>query len=880
MTTAEHKRLEQHLQRKTNWKDWGPYLSERAWGTVREDYSPNGTAWNYFPHDHARSRAYRWNEDGLMGISDRNQYLCFALALWNGQDPILKERLFGLAGPEGNHAEDVKEYYYYLDSTPTHSYMRMLYKYPQRAYPYADLVAENGRRGRHEPEYELIDTGVFDDDRYFDVSVEYAKLAERDLLIQVTVENRGPDAAPISVLPQLWFRNTWTWGYATGPMRDVPRKPTLGAIDGHIQAQHPALEDYYFYVADDSAELLFTENDTNAARVFGLNNETPYVKDAFHRYVIDGDTGAINPKQHGTKAAAFHQFTVPAHGKVIIKLRLTTDAQPKPFARFDARFAKAKSEADAFYADLQKDVATEEEKLIQRQAWAGMLWTKQLFYFDVNQWLDGDPGTAPPAGRKKGRNHDWRHLTNFDIISMPDKWEYPWYAAWDLAFHCISLAQVDPQFAKRQLILMTREWYMHPNGQLPAYEWAFGDVNPPVHGWAAWQVYQMDAKRTGQPDREFLEAIFHKLLLNFTWWINRKDKDDNNIFQGGFLGLDNISLFDRSAVLPTGGHIDQSDGTAWMGFYTLGLLQMALELAKDNAIYQDLATKFYEHFLQIANAMSGPYEDSIGLWDEDDQFFYDVLHIGQREVPLKVRSLVGLMPLIAVNVLEPEQLSEMPVFARRMRWFNENRPQLTGNMASTEIPGVGKRKLLSIVTPDRLRAVLRYMLDEDEFLSPYGIRSMSKAHADPYTLWHDGQSFSVAYTPGESQTGLFGGNSNWRGPIWFPINYLLIKSLEIHHLYYGDAFKVEYPVGSGEHLTLDAVAAELARRLIKLFRQDADGKRATFGAVDKMQQDPHWNQHILFYEYFHGETGAGLGASHQTGWTGLVTELIETYGAA
>ncbi len=880
MSTSEHKRLQAHLNRQTNWKEWGPYLSERAWGTVREDYSPDGTAWDYFPHDHARSRAYRWNEDGLMGISDRQQYLCFALALWNGQDPILKERLFGLAGPEGNHAEDVKEYYYYLDSTPTHSYMRMLYKYPQRAYPYAELVNENAKRGRQEPEYELLDTQAFADNRYFDVSLEYAKANETDILIQITATNHGPDSAPLWLLPTLWFRNTWTWGYENGPMNDVPEPPRMAALDAQsIQANHPALGDYHLYIEDSAAQLLFTENNTNAQRVFGLENANPYVKDAFHDYVIANQQSAVNPAQTGTKAAALHKLEVPAQASVTIKLRLSAAPVAKPFAKFDTLFARAKTDADAFYDSLQTDVATAEEKSIQRQAWAGMLFTKQLFYFDVNQWLDGDPGTAAPENRKQGRNRDWRHLTNFDIISMPDKWEYPWYAAWDLAFHCIPLAQVDPQFAKRQLILMTREWYMHPNGQLPAYEWAFGDVNPPVHGWAAWEVYQLEAKMTGTPDREFLEAIFHKLLLNFTWWINRKDKDDNNIFQGGFLGLDNISLFDRSSALPTGGHIDQSDGTAWMGFYTLGLLQMALELAKDNPIYQDLATKFYEHFLQIADAMSGRHTESNGLWDEEDGFFYDVLHIGNREVPLKVRSLVGLMPLIAVGVLGADQLEEMDVFQRRMTWFNANRPHLTGNMASTEVPGVGKRRLLSIVTPERLRSVLRYMLDEAEFLSPYGIRSMSKIHREPYTLWHEGKSFSIAYEPAESQTSLFGGNSNWRGPIWFPINYLLIKALETHYLYYGDDFTVECPVGSGNMLTLQAVAVELAQRLIKLFTQDSDGKRAAFGDVETMQTDPNWQDHILFYEYFNGDTGAGLGASHQTGWTGLVAELIKTYGA-
>jgi hypothetical protein len=876
--TAEHQRLIAHRQRTANWKNWGPYLSERAWGTVREDYSEHGTAWEYFPHDHARSRAYRWNEDGLAGISDRQQFLCFALALWNGRDPILKERLFGLTGPEGNHGEDVKEAYFYLDSAPTHSYMKMLYKYPQAAFPYSELVAENGRRGRHEPEYELWDTGVFADGRYFDITIEYAKADENDILIRISAANRGPEAAELTLLPTLWFRNTWSWGYENGPMGYVPGKPHLRQQGtAGIVADHPVLGTYALF-AENPTDLLFTKNETNAARLSGFPSASPFVKDAFHRYVVAGEIEAVNPMREGTKAAVLYPVTIPAGETAVLRLRLTPDeTNQSPFADFDALFAQRLAETDEFYAAIQAASLSDDEKRVQRQAWAGMLWSKQMYYYDVAQWLDGDPGQpAPPEARRNGRNRDWTHLNNFDIISMPDKWEYPWYAAWDLAFHTLPLAQVDPDFAKRQLMLMTREWYMHPNGQLPAYEWAFDDVNPPVHAWAAWRVYQIDAQQNGRSDRAFLEGVFHKLLLNFTWWINRKDEDGRNVFQGGFLGLDNIALFDRSAILPTGGHIDQSDGTAWMGFFSLTMMRIALELARDNPVYQDLATKFFEHFLAIATAMSRGFGGH-GLWDEADGFYYDVLHLPDNSLhPLKVRSLVGLMPLIAIEILDADLLDQMPIFRRRMRWFLQNRPHLSGNIVCREDDETGQEwRIMGIVTPERLVRILSTMLDESEFLSLYGIRSLSKAHQTPYQITFGGETFSINYQPGESQNGLFGGNSNWRGPVWFPINYLLIEALQKQHLYYGDTVQVEFPTGSGRLLNLGEVAAELAKRLTGLFLRGEDGKRPFAAHISPFQQDPHWRNLLLFHEYFHGDNGAGLGASHQTGWTGLAANLIQ-----
>ena len=887
--TAEHARLAAHQARTANWKQWGPYLSERAWGTVREDYSDHGTAWDYFPHDHARSRAYRWNEDGLAGISDRSQYLCFALALWNGHDPILKERLYGLTGAEGNHGEDVKEYYFYLDSTPTHSYMKMLYKYPHAAFPYADLEAEGRRRGFQEPEYELLDTGAFADGRYFDVFVEYAKADQEDILIQVTVLNRGPEPAECWALPTLWFRNTWSWGYETSPMNDVSGKPVLRQIPAPegaeaaaaVQVDHPTAGQYLLYAAG-ASELLFTENENNAVRLFGMPNASPYVKDAFHRCIVDGETDAVNPHRLGTKMAAIYRQSIAPGASMTCCLRLSRAAQDDPFANARDTLAQRRDEAEQFYDAVHCPGLSADERNVQRQALAGMLWSKQLYYYDVEQWLEGDPGADPPSsGRRRGRNQDWDHLTNFDIISMPDTWEYPWYAAWDLAFHCIPLTLVDPDFAKRQLELMTREWYMHPNGQLPAYEWALGDVNPPVHAWATWRVYKIDGRMTGAPDRAFLERVFHKLLLNFTWWVNRKDEEGNNVFQGGFLGMDNISVFDRSAVLPTGGHIDQSDGTAWMGAYCLTLLKISLELARHNPVYQDTATKLFEHFLRIAYAMAEAGHHGHSLWHHAEGFFYDVLHLPDgRTTTLKVRSLVGLLPLFAVETIEPDMIDDMAIFDRRLHWFVNNRPHLTGNMASVDVPGLGRRRLLSILTRERLLRVLKVMLNEQEFLSEYGIRSVSKFHQEqPYTFHVGGQAHTVDYQPAESTSGLFGGNSNWRGPIWFPINYLIIESLQKFHHYYGDDLQVECPTGSGRWMTLDEVATELSRRLIRLFLANGEGERPLYGGQGIFHHDPHWRDLVLFPEYFHGDNGAGLGASHQTGWTGLVAKLIQQSGA-
>jgi hypothetical protein len=886
--TAEGRRLAAYRRRQANWKNWGPYLSERQWGTVREDYSPHGSAWDYFPHDHARSRAYRWGEDGLAGICDRNQYLCFALGLWNGADAILKERLFGLTGPEGNHGEDVKEYYFYLDSTPTHSYMKMLYKYPQQAFPYEDLVAENGRRGYAEDEYELLDTGVFDEDRYFDVAVEYAKAFQDDILIRITVTNHGPEAAPLKVLPQLWFRNTWSWGYEAGPMLDVKGKPAMKQLKAErvnteepltvIEAQHPAADLYYLY-AEGEVPALFTENETNNERLFGVPNESPYVKDAFHRYVIQGEEAAVNPEQRGTRCAVVYDCELAPGETRECRLRLTRVASNKPFRDFERWFSERKDEADAFYSAVQCQDQTPEQIRVQRQAFAGMLWSKQLYYYDMEQWLEGDPrGPQPPEGRKQGRNSDWGHLSNFDLVSMPDKWEYPWYATWDLAFHCIPLALVDITFAKRQLELITREWYMHPNGQLPAYEWALGDVNPPVHAWAVWRVYQIDRKLQGRADRDFLEGVYHKLMLNFTWWVNRKDAAGSNIFQGGFLGLDNIGVFDRSAELPTGGRIDQSDGTSWMAAYCLQMLKMSLELAQETPAYQDTATKFFEHFLRIAYAM-GHMSGENSLWDEEDGFFYDVLRLPDgTSHKLKVRSLVGLLPLFAVDTIEPEVLARTPDFERRMNWFLKYRSHLTGNMASVHLPGVGQRRLFALLTRERLQRVLHRMLDEDEFLSPYGIRSISRVHEqEPYVLRIGQESYEVAYWPAESRSGLFGGNSNWRGPIWFPVNFLIIESLQKFHHYYGDSFKVEMPTGSGNMMTLEEVATDLSQRLIRIFLRDQDGARPFNRRQPQMDKDA-WKDLTLFYEYFHGDNGAGVGASHQTGWTGLVAKLLQQSG--
>lgn len=878
-TLAEQQRLDEDAQRRQHWKRWGPYLSERAWGTVREDYSAHGTAWEDFPHDQARSRAYRWNEDGLAGICDRHQYICFALALWNGRDPILKERLFGLTGNEGNHGEDVKEYYFYLDSTPTHSYMKFLYKYPQAAFPYARLVEENRRRNRSAVECELIDTGVFNDDRYFDISVEYAKASPEDLCIRLQVINRGPEPAELTLLPTLWYRNTWSWG------KDI-RRPRLK--QGPPQSDLSVIEtnhDYYGLrrlLCEGQPALLFTENETNTRRLYGDAQGARYVKDSFHDYVVQGDKEAVNPDQLGTKAAAHYVLTLAPGASTTIRLRWTNEEQVEAFTKenFDAVFTQRLQEANVFYDSLAPGNLSEDARLVQRQAFAGLLWSKQFYHYDVTRWLKGDPSMPePPRERVQGRNADWSHVYNADVISMPDKWEYPWYAAWDLAFHCIPLALVDSTFAKDQLILMLREWYMHPNGQMPAYEWAFGDVNPPVHAWAAWRVYKIEKKRKGSGDRVFLERVFHKLLLNFTWWVNRKDAEGKNIFQGGFLGLDNIGVFDRSAPLPTGGHLEQSDATSWMGMYCLNMLTIALELARSNRAYEDVASKFFEHFVYICHAMNNLGGQKIELWDREDGFFYDVLHLPNGDTKhMKVRSMVGLIPLFAVETLDSELIDSLPRFKHRLQWFIENRPDFAQHV-ETESRNGEVRRFLSLVNRDRLRSVLRYMLDEQEFLSPHGIRALSRYHQDhPYILSVMGHEHRVDYEPAESGTGLFGGNSNWRGPIWFPVNYLLIESLQKFHYFLGDQYTVEYPTGSGHRTTLWEVAGELSRRLTHIFLQDTVGHRPVFGATAKFQMDPHWKNNLLFYEYFHGDNGAGIGASHQTGWTGLVAKLIQQSG--
>jgi hypothetical protein len=907
LATTEDQRLEETRTRKKYWKRWGPYLSERQWGTVREDYSPGGTAWEYFPHDHARSRAYRWGEDGIGGISDRHQMICFGLALWNGRDLILKERLFGLTGHQGNHGEDVKECYFYLDSTPTHSYMRMLYKYPQAEFPYNMLVDENARRGRTMPEFELLDTGVFAENRYFDVYVEYAKADVEDVLIKITAVNRGPEAATVHLLPSLWFRNTWSWGRDL--RRPVVRK-AVGLADCHcVEVEHWQYGKRWL-LCEGQPQLLFTENETDYVRLFGGENRTPYVKDAFHEYLIGKNQEAVNPAQTGTKMAAYYPVTLKAGESATLKLRLT-DIEPLSGlgsdsaqtgtitspghaerdkdvpatddfgAGFDRLFALRSAEADEFYASRASKGLSDDARSVMRQALSGMLWSKQFYHYDVLTWLSGDPaGPPPPEERWHGRNKDWTHLYNDDIVSMPDKWEYPWYAAWDLAFHCVSLAIVDPDFAKDQLVLLLREWYMNPNGQLPAYEWAFGDVNPPVHAWAAWRVYKIERRVRGVADRGFLEKVFHKLLLNFTWWVNRKDPDGSNIFQGGFLGLDNIGVFDRSAPLPTGGHLEQSDGTSWMGMYCLNMLAIALELAKEDRAYEDIASKFFEHFVYIAHAMNNFGSQERSLWDEEDGFYYDVLRLPNGDDRfLKIRSMVGLIPLFAVETLEPEAIDRLPGFKRRMQWFIDNHPDVPDHIDMTQSSARGIRFLLSLVSKKQLGRVLSRMLDEAEFLSPHGVRALSRFHKDhPFELRVDGTVNTVNYEPAESTTGIFGGNSNWRGPVWFPVNYLLVESLQKYHHYYGEDFKVECPTRSNQQMDLWQVAAEISRRLTHIFLRDGNGRRAVFGGTEIFQSDPHWRDLILFYEYFNGENGAGLGADHQTGWTGLVAKLIEQSG--
>ena len=905
--TVEDLRLDESGQRKKYWKRWGPYLSERQWGTVREDYSADGAAWEYFPFEHAHARAYRWGEDGIAGISDRHQLICFALAMWNGRDPILKERLFGLTGNQGNHGEDVKEQYFYLDSTPTHSYMRMLYKYPQVEFPYRQLLEEAKNRGRSQPEFELLDTGVFAQNRYFDVFIEYAKADAEDILIKISAVNRGPEEAALHLLPMLWFRNTWSWG------SDLRRPLACQApvLPGGTCAEVAHWQyGKRWLLCQGQPELLFTENETNYVKLFNYRERVPYTKEAFHEYLIHGNKQAVNPEKTGTKMGAHYPTRLKPGESVTLKLRLTdldplgsmnTDSAMGEFGSgpgegerapgvpetndfgsgYEGVFQKRMKEADEFYDSRIPKRLSPDARMVMRQAYAGMLWSKQFYHYDVNTWIEGDPaGPAPPAPRKQGRNKDWTHLYNDDVLSMPDKWEYPWYAAWDLAFHCIPLAIIDSDFAKEQLVLLLREWYMHPNGQLPAYEWAFGDVNPPVHAWAAWRVYKIDRRMKGVADRQFLQRIFHKLLLNFTWWVNRKDPDGHNIFQGGFLGLDNIGVFDRSAPLPTGGHLEQSDGTSWMSMFCLNMLAIALELAKDDMAYEDVASKFFEHFVHIAHAMNDIGADGRSLWDEEDGFYYDLLHLPNGEDHfLKIRSIVGLIPLFAVETLEPEVVDRLPGFKRRMQWFMDNHPDVPEHIEMTQKSARGVRRLLSLANRKQLKRILKRMLDETEFLSPYGVRALSRYHLDhPYELQLNDHISRVDYEPAESTTGVFGGNSNWRGPVWFPVNYLLIESLQKFHHYYGEDFKTECPTHSKQELDLWEVSTEISRRLTRLFLRDKNGRRPFAGNNELFNKDPQWRDLILFYEYFHGDNGAGLGACHQTGWTGLVAKLLEQSG--
>ena len=876
LDTVPQKRLNEAREQGIPWKRWGPYLSERQWGTVREDYSTDGNAWDYFTHDQARSRAYRWGEDGIGGISDDKQRLCFALALWNGHDPILKERLFGLTNSEGNHGEDVKEYYFYLDSTPAHGYMKYLYKYPQREYPYVDLIEKNRKRSRHDFEYELIDTGIFDDDRYFDVFLEYAKHSPNDILVRITICNRGPEAAQLHVLPTLWFRNTWSWSHPKP-------KPVLVESEGRVQASHSELGDYWL-TCEGAPEFLFTENESNLERLWGQPNHSPWVKDAFNRYVISHDSDAINPSKTGTKAAAHYTIEVPAGGSSILRLRLSEGVPAEPAGPdFEKTFKTRINEADEFYDRISPASLNADQRLVHRQALAGMLWTKQFYYFDVDLWLKEHEG-HPLLGemRKKIRNAEWFHMFNGDVISMPDKWEYPWYAAWDLAFHTISLALVDFDFAKEQLLLMLRSLYCHPNGQIPAYEWNFSDVNPPVHAWATLYLYKVE-RALGREDFKFLERSFRGLMINFNWWLNRKDPDGNNVFSGGFLGLDNIGVFDRSAPLPTGGSLEQADGTAWMAFFCQNMLEMALILAdNDPEEYEEFAFNFLQHFVWIAYSMNRIGEFPDEMWDERDGFFYDVLRLpdgsGRR---LKIRSMVGLLPLCAATVFEPDTIAKLPKLAELVQLFRERYPEVLAQISPTEdgFIGYGGRRLLSPLSKDRLEKVLKYLLDENEFLSPFGIRSLSRYHLDhPFVFAFGGQHYDVSYLPAESDTGMFGGNSNWRGPIWMPVNALIVRGLLNLYSFYGDEFTVECPTGSGNRMTLFEVAQDLTRRLSSIFLKDSDGRRPVYGGTKKFQEDPHWRDAILFYEYFHGDNGAGLGASHQTGWTGCIAALQDFFG--
>lgn len=870
---AEQLRIAEARDRRSPWRLWGPYLSERAWGTVREDYSPAGTPWEYFPHDHARSRAYRWSDDGIAGICDRHQLVCFAPSFWNGRDPIIKERLFGLTGHEGRHGEDIKEYRYHLDSTPTHSYMKYLYKYPQAAFPYTMLIEENQRRTLQDPEYELLDTGVFDEDRYFDIFVEYAKAGPHDILIRITAINRGKEAASLDLLPTIWFRNTWSWGLDA-------RQPQLAADNippfDCIRVSHFDVADRWL-LCEGSPEILFTDNETNLERLFGVPNHSPYVKDAFDDYLVRGAKNAVNPNQAGTKAAALYRLNLDGGAAGSIRLRLTATPGNDAFGgSFDEIFEQRLREADEFYDATAPSGLSADERRVQRLAFAALLWSKQFYHYNVRRWHRGDPaGPEPPRERLRGRNRGWAHLNNADVISMPDKWEYPWYAAWDLAFHSIPLALIDPDFAKEQLLLLLREWYMHPNGQLPAYEWNFADVNPPVHAWAVWRVYKIEEKHFERRDRSFLERAFHKLLLNFTWWVNRKDSEGNNVFQGGFLGLDNVGVLDRSEILPHVGVIEQSDATSWMGMYSLNMMTIALELAKENPAYEDVASKFLEHFVHISRAMNNIAGEGVELWDRRDHCYYDVLRLPDgKSFPMRVRSLVGLIPLFAVETLDSELIDTLPGFKRRMQYFIANFPEF-GDYVETLTTPTNIRRFLSLVNRERLRHVLGFVFDESEFLSPYGVRSLSRYHRDhPYVLRLYPNEHRIGYEPGESQSGLFGGNSNWRGPVWFPINFLIIEALQKFHYFLGDDFRVEFPVGSGRWLDLWHVSLELQRRLTKLFLRDGQGRRPVFGNHQKLQTDPHWRDYLTFSEYFHGEDGRGMGASHQ-GWTALVAKLIQ-----
>lgn len=871
---TEKIRLKEDRDRKKHWKKWGPYLTERQWGTVREDYSLDGSAWENVTHEEARSKAYRWGEEGIGGMSDYKQKLCIAWAFWNGKDPLIKERLFGLTGNQGNHGEDVKEIYYYLDSTPTHSYMKMLYKYPQREFPYSDLIDENRRRSKADKEYELIDTGIFNDDAYFDIFIEYAKKDVEDLVGTATIHNRGKEDAEIWVMPTMWFRKTWFTGHE-------PFMPKLSKTDENSITAFSPKSGNYFFNFEGTPELKFCDNETNREKLYGIKNEKKFLKDAINDYLIEGNENHLNPDDFGTKAAAIYKLIIPAGEKKIVRFRMTHQSMEDSLDTCEEIVECRKQEADAFYSEIQKRVKDDDHLNIQRQAFAGMMWSKQFYYYNVERWLEGDTGRyVPPVARKKGRNNKWRHLQNYDIISMPDKWEYPWYAAWDLAFHCIPIARIDPDFAKNQLVLLLNEWYMHPNGQIPAYEWNFSDVNPPVHAYAVQRVYQIDKKMNGgKGDQEFLERAFHKLMLNFTWWINQKDNDGKNIFEGGFLGLDNISVFDRSHAHKYSGKLEQADATSWMAMFSLNMLRISLDLCAFNKVYQFTATKFLEHFLYIAGAMSNISGENISLWDDEDNFFYDVLHLpGKEPKVMKVKSIVGIIPFFAVEPIREEMFSGLPEFRKRMDFFMKEKPKLAALVSSWIQPGNEKRRLFSLLRGHRMKSILQKMLNPDEFLSEFGIRSLSKAHEKhPYSMRMNGDVLTVRYTPGESDSLMFGGNSNWRGPIWFPINFLIIESLKKFDFYYGGEFSIEYPTGSGNYLTMDLIAKELSLRNMKIFMKNEKGYRPVYGNNKKMQEDPHFKDYILFYEYFHGEDGRGLGASHQTGWTGLIAEMIHKY---